>query len=98
VIARNYRMRRVAGESPAGPVEEVDLAGPLCTSIDRLARGARLPRLAEGDLIAVECSGAYGPTASPLGFISHGAPVEVLADEAGLTGTGPVSLCVDPPR
>ncbi|TPE53102.1 type III PLP-dependent enzyme [Amaricoccus solimangrovi] len=95
VIARNYRMHVVGG---AGPAEEVDISGPLCTSIDRLARGARLPPLAEDDLIAVHQSGAYGPTASPLGFISHPAPVEVLLTGDGLVGTGRVSLCVERPR
>ena len=31
-----------------------------------------------GDLIAVFQSGAYGYTASPLGFLSHPAPEQVL--------------------
>ncbi|MFQ8430803.1 type III PLP-dependent enzyme [Amaricoccus sp. W119] len=97
VIARNYRMHLVGADPEAEPVD-VDLSGPLCTSIDRLARGIRLPPLAEGDLIAVHQSGAYGPTASPLGFISHGLPVEVLATGQGLVGTGRVSLCVEAPR
>jgi diaminopimelate decarboxylase len=98
VVPRNYRMHRVAGDMPEGAVEEVDLAGPLCTSIDKIGRGVSLPRLAPGDLVAVHCSGAYGPTASPLGFISHSPPVEVLAGAAGLVGTGPASIRVDLPR
>jgi diaminopimelate decarboxylase len=98
VIPRNYRMHRVADENPEGAVEEVDLSGPLCTSIDKIGRGVALPRIEAGDLIAVHCSGAYGPTASPLGFISHSPPVEVLAGEDGLAGTGPTSINVDPPR
>lgn len=98
VIPRNYRMHRVAGAAPEGAVEEVDLSGPLCTSIDKIGRGVSLPRLSPGDLVAIHCSGAYGPTASPLGFISHSPPVEVLAGEAGLVGTGPASICVELPR
>ncbi|PZQ47788.1 MAG: decarboxylase [Rhodovulum sulfidophilum] len=98
VVPRNYRMHRVGGGEPEGPAEEVDLSGPLCTSIDKIGRGVTLPRLAPGDLVAVHASGAYGPTASPLGFISHSPPVEVLADEAGLAGTGPASICVEVPR
>jgi diaminopimelate decarboxylase len=31
-----------------------------------------------GDLIAVLQSGAYGLTASPLGFLSHPAPGEIV--------------------
>jgi diaminopimelate decarboxylase len=37
-----------------------------------------LAEAAVGDLIAVFQSGAYGLTASPLGFLSHPAPTEVL--------------------
>lgn len=81
VIHRNYRMHRVGGGEGA---ERIDLVGPLCTSIDRLASGASLPRLSEGDLVAVHCSGAYGLTASPLHFISHPPPREVLVEGSRL--------------
>ncbi|MFO1166495.1 MAG: hypothetical protein U1E55_15280, partial [Paracoccus sp. (in: a-proteobacteria)] len=37
-----------------------------------------LPRLEAGDLIAIHACGAYGPSASPLYFISHPLPREVL--------------------
>lgn len=75
VIRRNYSMHKVGG---AGPVEKIDLVGPLCTSIDRLASGVELPRVEEGDLIAVHQSGAYGLTASPFHFISHAPPAELM--------------------
>lgn len=75
VIRRNYAMHKVGG---VDPVEKVDLVGPLCTSIDRLASGAALPRLNEGDLVAVHNSGAYGLTASPIHFISHAPPGEFM--------------------
>jgi diaminopimelate decarboxylase len=78
VLRRAYAMHVVGGE---GPEEKVDLVGPLCTSIDRLGQGVMLPRVEPGSLIAIHASGAYGPTASPLGFISHDAPVEVWAGE-----------------
>lgn len=82
VIHRNYAMHKVgaAGE----PTEKVDLVGPLCTSIDRLASGVMLPRIEEGDLVAVHASGAYGLTASPLHFISHQPPREILFDGGDL--------------
>lgn len=75
VIHRNYRMHRIGGGEAT---EKVDLVGPLCTSIDRLASGVLLPQLNEGDLVAVHSSGAYGPTASPIHFISHPLPHEAL--------------------
>lgn len=79
VLKRNYLLHRI-GPEPEGAPEKVDITGPLCTSIDRLASGALLPPLAEGDLIAIHASGAYGPTASPLHFISHPTPREILAE------------------
>jgi diaminopimelate decarboxylase len=76
VLRRAYAMHVVGG---LGPEEKVDVVGPLCTSIDRLGTGVVLPRLEPGDLIAIHASGAYGPSASPVGFISHPQPIEIWA-------------------
>jgi diaminopimelate decarboxylase len=57
---------------------EWTVAGPLCTPNDTLGRHVALPELRPGDLIGVRQSGAYGPTASPGLFLSHGYPAEVL--------------------
>ena len=63
------------------PAEEtVDVAGPLCTPLDVLARGVQLPRAEVGDLVGVFQSGAYARTASPLGFLSHPAAPEVWVE------------------
>jgi diaminopimelate decarboxylase len=75
VIRRNYKMHKVGGGESSEPV---DVAGPLCTSIDRLATKISLPHLEEGDLIAVHNSGAYGLTASPFHFIGHRPPAEIM--------------------
>ena len=76
---RNYVMHRVDRDSSdAGETLPHDISGPLCTSIDKLGGAVALPRLDEGDLLAIHAAGAYGPTASPLHFISHPLPVEVL--------------------
>ena len=59
----------------------VDVVGPLCTPLDVLGRSVELPRAAVGDLIGIFQSGAYGRTASPLGFLSHPTPAEIwIAD------------------
>jgi diaminopimelate decarboxylase len=58
-----------------------DVVGPLCTPLDVLAREVRLPAARAGDLIGVFQSGAYARTASPLGFLSHASPPEVLVRE-----------------
>lgn len=63
------------------PAEEtVDVVGPLCTPLDTLARNAPLPRAEIGDLFGIFQSGAYGYSASPLGFLSHATPAEVWVD------------------
>jgi diaminopimelate decarboxylase len=54
------------------------VVGCLCTPLDVLANSACLPRADIGDLVVVFQAGAYGLTASPTGFLSHPAPVEIL--------------------
>jgi diaminopimelate decarboxylase len=78
VIKRNFPIAVVnrLGE-PAS--QSVDVVGPLCTPLDTLARDAALARAEVGDLVGIFQSGAYGLSASPLGFLSHPTPAEVLA-------------------
>lgn len=57
------------------------IAGPLCTPNDTLGKNVALPELRPGDLLGVERSGAYGLTASPGLFLSHGFPAEVLVHD-----------------
>lgn len=63
---------------------DATVVGPLCTPLDTLARGALLPDLVSGDLIAILQSGAYGPTASPGNFLSHPPTAEVLIESGAL--------------
>jgi diaminopimelate decarboxylase len=78
VIKRNFPLAVVnrLGE-PAS--HTVDVVGPLCTPLDTLARDAALAPAEVGDLVGIFQSGAYGLSASPLGFLSHATPAEVLA-------------------
>ncbi len=78
VVRRNYPValaRAVGGE----PEETVSIVGPLCTPLDRLADRIAFPRAEVGDVIAVFLAGAYGPTASPAGFLGHAPATEILA-------------------
>lgn len=59
-------------------VSRGSLVGPLCTPGDVLGREIALPDLAPGDLVTIPNTGAYGPTASLLGFLGRPAPVEVV--------------------
>ncbi|MFI0731890.1 type III PLP-dependent enzyme [Streptomyces sp. NPDC021225] len=77
---RNFPVAAVAGGG-TGPERPWHITGPLCTPDDTLARAVPLPDLAPGDVLAVLRSGAYGPTASPGLFLSHGFPAEVLVHE-----------------
>jgi len=80
-IKRNYPVA-IVNKLNTPATETVDVVGPLCTPLDVLARGAVLPAAEIGDLIAIFQSGAYGRSASPLGFLSHPTPPEVWVDGA----------------
>jgi diaminopimelate decarboxylase len=77
VLRKNYPVL-VANRIGSGPRELASVVGPLCTPLDLLADRMELDHAREGDLIAVFQSGAYGFSASPLRFLSHPAPLEVL--------------------
>jgi len=78
-IKRNYPIALV--NKLSAPAEEVvDVVGPLCTPLDTLARGITLPHAEIGDLVGIFQSGAYGRSASPLGFLSHPVPAEIWVD------------------
>jgi diaminopimelate decarboxylase len=76
-VKRNFPIRSLS--RPDAPATgKYTITGPLCTPEDVLARHVALPEVRPGDLIGVERAGAYGPTASPGLFLSHGYPAEVL--------------------
>lgn len=80
VVPRNFRIAKIT-PTPA-PVEEdtYTLVGPLCTALDTFGRDVRLPRLSSGDVVGILSSGAYGLTASPVHFISHPPPREIIVE------------------
>jgi len=79
-IKRNFPVA-IANKLTSVETETVDVVGPLCTPLDVLARNAKLPEAEVDDLFVVFQSGAYARTASPLGFLSHPAPPEVLVEK-----------------
>jgi diaminopimelate decarboxylase len=76
-IKRNFPVA-VANRLLEPEGDPVDIVGPLCTPLDVLARSLPAPKMQIGDLVAVLQSGAYARSASPMGFLSHAAPPEVL--------------------
>lgn len=79
VVKRNYPVA-VANRFDAAVADyEQTVVGRLCTPIDRLADKVALPPIAEGDVIAIFCAGAYGASASPAAFLGHAPAIEILA-------------------
>ncbi|MEU9606670.1 type III PLP-dependent enzyme [Streptomyces sp. NPDC048057] len=76
-VKRNFPVAHL-GRPGDRPTHRYTLTGPLCTPNDVVAKKVELPEVKAGDLIGVERSGAYGPTASPGLFLSHGYPAEVM--------------------
>lgn len=77
VLRRNYPVA-VGNRVDAEAVEQVSVVGPLCTPLDVLAHKVTLPVAAEGDLVVIFQSGAYGATASPQAFLGHPPCAELL--------------------
>ncbi|WP_304616772.1 diaminopimelate decarboxylase [Paracoccus sp. (in: a-proteobacteria)] len=50
----------VVEAAPGAPVQPYDVVGPVCESGDTFQKGAELPAMAAGDLIAFRSAGAYG--------------------------------------
>ncbi|MEO0792211.1 MAG: type III PLP-dependent enzyme [Pseudomonadota bacterium] len=79
VIKRDYPL--VAADAMNDRARsQANVVGPLCTPLDTLGRKTPMPKLSAGQLVGVLQSGAYGVSASPVGFLSHPEPVEVLVD------------------
>lgn len=77
VLRKNYPVL-VANKVRGASREVATVVGPLCTPLDLLADQMELAHAEPGDLITVLQSGAYGLTASPLQFLSHPPPAEIV--------------------
>ena len=60
--------------------DPVRLVGPLCTPLDVLNREARLEQPRIGQVLAIPNVGAYGLTASLVGFLGRQLPAELVLD------------------
>ncbi|MEM2440356.1 MAG: diaminopimelate decarboxylase [Candidatus Bathyarchaeia archaeon] len=67
----------VANKLDEKPTEVYDVVGPICESGDVLARDRPLPKICEGDLLAILTTGAYGFSMSSQ-YNSRPRPAEVL--------------------
>jgi diaminopimelate decarboxylase len=78
VVRRNYPVAVANRYGQAASDEAVTVVGCLCTPIDKLGDKVALPKVVEGDLIAIFVAGAYGASASPSGFLGHPPALELL--------------------
>ncbi len=78
VFRKSYPLLNLTRMSGVPEEEGVAVAGPCCTPLDMFGSNIPLVEPEVGDLIGVFYSGAYGFSASNLGFLSHPAPAEVL--------------------
>ncbi|PPK71204.1 type III PLP-dependent enzyme [Actinokineospora auranticolor] len=62
------------------PEVAVDVVGPLCTPLDRVAARTPARKPAPGDVLRVHNVGAYGATASLTAFLSRPGPLELVVD------------------
>lgn len=77
LIGQNHFLINVTKQHEQGR-HDYQVAGPLCTGLDFLARDIKLPFTEVGDLLAIFNAGAYGYTESMPFFLSHPIPPEVL--------------------
>ncbi|RCS21497.1 pyridoxal-dependent decarboxylase, exosortase A system-associated [Phyllobacterium salinisoli] len=79
IVRRNYPV--LCGNRVNGVSREVaTIVGPLCTPLDLLADKMEIATADVGDLVVILQSGAYGLSASPVGFLSQPSALEVLVD------------------
>jgi diaminopimelate decarboxylase len=95
VIKRNFPVT-VINKLDQREKDKVDIVGPLCTPLDTLARDVEVPIVSIGDLVGIFQSGAYALSASPIGFLSHPIPAEVVVYRDAATAESSHELCSAP--
>lgn len=85
-VRNNFPLRSV----PEGEEMEVaNIVGPLCTPLDVIGQKVLVNKeIKTGDYVIIEKSGAYGLTYSPIEFLSHERPNEILEEEEGYSIIG----------
>lgn len=78
---------------PERDIAQATVVGPLCTPADVLARTATLGAVAGGDLVAIPNVGAYGLTASLIGFLSRPVAAEIVLRGGSPVDASRVELC-----
>jgi diaminopimelate decarboxylase len=77
-LVKNHFPMEILNKMGLPKEEEAHVCGPLCTPADVLGKSVKMAEVEPGDLLGLLKSGAYGLTASPLKFLSHDHPIEVM--------------------
>lgn len=75
----------------SGETVPTTLAGPLCTSLDRVGSGDLPVELQSGDVVVFGQAGAYASTQGMTHFLSHPAPEQVWVGVGGAAAIGSAS-------
>ncbi|MFP3952051.1 MAG: diaminopimelate decarboxylase [Candidatus Bathyarchaeia archaeon] len=79
-LYNSYHHILLANRTNKTPSERYDVVGPICETGDVLAENRSLPKLSEGDLLAILTTGAYGYSMSSQ-YNSRPRPAEVLVNK-----------------
>lgn len=79
-------------EMPEAHQEPAQIVGPLCTPLDFFNKKANMPSLRLEDQVYIPNVGAYGVTASLVGFLSRDMPVEVIVDGSDVKHVSQLAL------
>jgi diaminopimelate decarboxylase len=77
-LVKNHFPIEVITKMSGEKTQDVTVCGPLCTPTDVLGKAVKMVDVQSGDLLGILKSGAYGLTASPIKFLSHDHPMEVM--------------------
>lgn len=77
LTGESFPVRAIGKSGTPGTMTRTTLAGPLCTSLDRVGEAELPADLAPGDLLAFGRVGAYGLSEGMTNFLSHPVPPEI---------------------
>jgi diaminopimelate decarboxylase len=83
-LRKNYLIKNISsiGLGQSGPVHDFTITGCLCTPIDLLGVKVEMQNVKVDDVLVFFNSGAYGFTASPLMFLGHKTPQEIMSEDS----------------
>jgi diaminopimelate decarboxylase len=83
-LRKNYLIKNISsiGLGQSGPAHDFKITGCLCTPIDLLGVKVKMQNVKVDDVLVFFNSGAYGFTASPLMFLGHKTPQEIMCEDS----------------